>query len=97
MMIAWENEPLLSSDDLENLLASAAVSDAKGAKPEDNDWLPTYDLNAAAAQCWLVKAARAASTAETDEASLDVTSKVFANCLAMARSYRRRVAITIKT
>ena len=51
---------------------------------------PTYDLNAAAASAWLIKAGRASSTTETDPNSFCVTSTIFDNCCEMARIYRAK-------
>ncbi|MCA1608266.1 MAG: hypothetical protein LC730_02265, partial [Acidobacteria bacterium] len=64
----------------------------------DDDWTPTYDLNAAAAAGWLIKAARAAATVEVDPpGSGIVTSKIFENCRAMARIYsaRRKTSVVM--
>jgi hypothetical protein len=51
-------EPVLSPADLEVLLAMARRVDKNTVLPGDADWEPTYDLNYAAAQGWLIKAGR---------------------------------------
>lgn len=85
---AWDAEPTLSEGDLDAALAASALADIDGLAPSDVAWKPTYDLNAAAAACWLVKAARASPQTEVDPpGSGIVTSKVFDNCRAMARIY----------
>ncbi len=95
-LTAWDIEPTLTEDDLDELLAVAAVKDADGLTPEDDEWTPTYDLNTAAAKAWLIKAGRAAATVDTPEAGM-VTSKVFDNCRAMARIYatKRNTSVSI--
>ena len=96
-MTAWETEPVLTDDDLGELLAAAALADANGLAPLHEEWSPTYDLNAAASAAWLVKAGRAAATVDEPTAGI-VTSKVFDNCRAMARLYaaKRRVSVSVR-
>jgi len=85
---AWDADPALSEDDLEAALSSSALADIDGLTPSDEDWKPTYDLNAAAARAWLVKAARASPLFEIDPPGSGImTSKIFDNCRAMARIY----------
>ena len=96
-MTAWTVEPALTEDDLAASLASAAKMDANGYTPVDEEWQPTYDLNAAAANAWLTKAARASSTTEGDPATGPVTSKVFDNCRAMAKLFAAKRSGTFST
>ena len=85
-MTAWDVDPALSEDDLNELLGAAAVEDANGFAPVNEEWTPTHDLNAAAVAGWLIKAGRAAATVDEPTAGV-VTSKVFDNCREMARLY----------
>jgi len=94
LMTAWDVEPALTEDELEQALAAAALEDAKGLAPLHEEWTPTYDLNAAAAKAWLIKAARAAATVDEPTAGV-VTSKVFDNCRAMARIYTAKRKVTV--
>ncbi len=96
-MTAWDTEPSLTETEVSELLGSASVADASGASPLNDDWEPSYDLNAAAANGWLIKAGRSASTTETDPDSLNVASKIFDNCLEMAKIYsnKRKAAVRI--
>ncbi|CAN5487401.1 hypothetical protein BH10ACI2_BH10ACI2_16290 [soil metagenome] len=91
---AWDVEPTLSEDDLASSLDVAAIADLNGLAPINEEWDPTYDLNAAAADAWLTKAARAAATVDTPTAGF-VTSRVFDNCRAMARMYAGRKAVSV--
>ena len=98
-MTAWDTSPALTEGELDELLAGSSMSDRTGLAPTDEDWTPSYDLNAAAAAGWLIKAGRASATVEVDPpGSGIVTSKVFDNCRAMARIYRARrmLSVTMK-
>jgi hypothetical protein len=97
LITAWDKAPVLSEDELDAVLAQSAVVDTAGLAPIDALWTPTYDMNAAAAAAWLIKAARASVLVEVDPpGSGIVTAKVFDNCRAMARIYRSRMSRTIK-
>ena len=97
LMTAWAEDPALTEDELEDALAGAALEDANGLAPLHEEWTPTYDLNAAAAAAWLIKAARAAATVDEPTAGV-VTSKVFDNCRSMARIYtaKRKVTASVR-
>jgi hypothetical protein len=94
IMTAWDTAPTLTEDELEEALAAAALEDANGLAPLHEEWTPTYDLSAAAAAAWLIKAARAAATVDEPTAGT-VTSKVFDNCRAMARIYTAKRKVTV--
>ncbi|MCO5332885.1 MAG: hypothetical protein M9893_02540 [Pyrinomonadaceae bacterium] len=96
LLTAWESEPVLAEAELDDLLAAASVADAGGRSPDDDGWAPTYDLNAAAAKAWLIKAARAAASVD-EAAEGPATSKVFDNCRAMARFFLRKKNLSIIT
>lgn len=92
-LTAHDLEPVLSDEDLEDVLSAAALIDAAGLDPLNEEWTPSYDLNAAASQAWLIKAGRAAAETEVEEGV--VTSKVFDNCRTMALIYARRRRTTV--
>ena len=98
LITAWSDEPALTEDELEDLLVETAIADGDGKTPEAEGWSPTYDVNRAASDAWMIKAARAAALVEVDppESGI-VTSKVFDNCRRMALFYARRRAATIST
>ena len=97
LITAWETEPALTEDDLNAALGAAALKDAAGLEPLNEEWTPTYDINAAASAAWLIKAARAAATVDEPTAGV-VTSRIFENCRAMARIYsvKRNWSISLK-
>lgn len=92
----WDVAPALTEPELEDILATAALEDVNGLAPLHEEWSPTYDLHAAVAQAWLVKAARSAALVDEPTAGT-VTSKIFDNCRAMARIYagKRRMAVKL--
>lgn len=95
-LTAWTTEPILSETEIDELLEQSSVADKEGNGPSSEDWTPTYDLNSAAAAGWLMKAGRAVSTTETDPDSVNVTSRIFANCLRMARIYSGKRATSVR-
>jgi hypothetical protein len=95
-MTAWDVGPTLLDGEIDELLVPASMTDTSGLPPDDIGWTPTYDLNAAAADGWLIKAARAAALVEVDPPGSGLfTSKVFENCRAMARIYRAKCRLSI--
>jgi len=97
-MLAWDTTPALTESDIAALLDTASMADTNGIPPGGTDWVATYDLNAAAAEGWLTKAAKAAQLTEVDPAGSGiVTSKVFDNCRAMARIYSAKRSRTMQT
>jgi len=88
LITAWDTEPQLTEAELDSVLAKAALPDAAGIPPLAAGWNATYDVNSAAVEAWLIKAARASATVETDPPGSGVfTSKVFDNCRKMAGIY----------
>lgn len=95
-MTAWDVEPTLTEAELDELLVPCCIKDKEGLPPSDPSWSPTYDLYTAAANGWLIKAARAAALVEIDPPGSGImTSKVFDNCRAMARVYKAKVRLAI--
>ena len=96
-LTASAEEPTLTDAEIDELLAASSVIDREGNSPGSESWSQTYDVNAAAAEGWMIKAARSASTTETDPNSLDVTSRIFENCIRMAKLYSRKRAGSVIT
>ena len=95
-LTAWDVEPTLTDTELDELLIPCCLMDKAGNAPVDPDWTPTYDLNLAASNGWLIKAARAAAMVEVDPPGSGImTSKVFENCRAMARIYGAKCRMTV--
>ena len=95
-MTAWSSDPVLTEAEVDELLAQSSLMDAAGLGPLDEQWTPTYDLNAAAAAGWMIKAGRASELTEVDPPGSGImTSQVFQNCLTMARVYRAKVRMSL--
>jgi hypothetical protein len=89
-LVAPTIEPTLSTVEVQDLLASARRPDGDGVAPSEAAWVPTWDLDAAAADGWEIKAGRAAAGYDFGEDSQRFNrSQVHAQCMAMARLYRR--------
>ena len=98
LLSAWETEPALTELELEEILDSAAIPDIDGNSPTNDNWTPTYDINKAAGDAWIVKAGKVSALVEVDPPDSGMfTSKVFENCMAMSRRFAPRVALTITT
>lgn len=89
-MVAAQTEPQLDVEALDRLLRRARRPDSGCRPPSDPNWTPTFDLNAAAAEGWEMKAGLtaglynfAASGQRFDE------SQIHAQCLKMAELYSR--------
>ena len=90
--------PELADAELDELLDQASKADAAGVAPGGVGWVPTYDLNTAAAAGWLIKAGRASMLVEVDPPGSGIyTSKVFDNCRTMAKTYSTRCRMTVGT
>ena len=92
IMTAADSHPVLSGPEVDMLVLMARRADADGRVITDADWEPTYDLNAAAAEGWRWKAAKAAGryTISTDGQTLN-RSDMKKHCDEMARMYASRV------
>jgi hypothetical protein len=89
-MTAWEKDPTLSSDELDALLEAFAKTDADGIAPGEEDWTPTYNLKAAAAEGWRWKAAKASELVSTDQdGDRQSTNQIFEHCQRMIGLYTR--------
>jgi hypothetical protein len=95
-MTAADAEPALQEADLQQLLAEFARPDSEGRPPTDLNWTPAYDYNAAAAEGWRWKAARASEmiAADLDGAKLSA-EQLFEHCERMIGVYAKRVRSTV--
>lgn len=90
VMVASTEEPLLSEDELADLLEQSRRPDADGNNPDAEDWQETYDLDSAAATGWEWKAGRATpGFSFGEDGQMFSRQQVFDHCMAMADRYRR--------
>lgn len=87
-MVAYTEDPALASDQIETLLDDCRRPDIDGRGPDDDGWVGTYDLNAAAAEGYRQKAAKIAGRDPftADGASFD-RGKAASRLLELAKAY----------
>ena len=87
-MTAEPTTATYSDGDLIAILQKFALIDSDGLEPDDTDWVPTYDLNAAAANVWRKKAAALASLYDfTADGGTFHRSQAYKQAMAQARHY----------
>lgn len=90
--VAATDEPVLSDSAVERLLREHATADAYGAEPFSDGWEPTWDLDAAAAAGWQLKAGRVASQHDFNADGVNANrSQMYEHCVTMAERYLERV------
>lgn len=86
--VASTSRPVLSAAVVEALLDAYPMEDTDGRAPGDVDWVGTWDMNAAAAEGWRMKAGKVAGdfNFSADNASYS-KADVLAHCLEMETKY----------
>lgn len=85
-------EPELTESDLEDLLGVAARVDENGLYRGDTGWVPTWDVNAAAAEGWLRKAGRAAAKFNfAEDGQRFDRAQIYQHCKAQHLAYANRL------
>lgn len=89
--VAAASRPVLSAETLNRVLDQWRTPDAEGRPASDDAWDPSFDLNAAAAEGWRLKAAAVAGdfSFSADGASYS-KADVLAHCLEMETKYASR-------
>jgi len=76
---------------LADIIARYPLPDTNGVFPEENEWTPRYDLNAAAADVWAEKAAALAAQYDFDaDGAAFKRSQAYEQAMKQARYYRSR-------
>jgi hypothetical protein len=88
-LVAPDMPPTLESADVDALLAGARRPDSCGRPPSSADWVPTYDLDAAAAAGWEMKAGRALGFDFGEDGQRFNVSHLHEQCLKMVALYTR--------
>lgn len=97
-MVAFESEPKLTPTEVEGLLEQYARKDKNGNSPSLAEWIPTYDLNGAAAEGWRLKMGKASELISVDlDGERMSSNQVFEHCERMSRMYSRRRNATVST
>lgn len=110
-MIAEATEATYTDDDLDTIIERYPRIDERGEEPYDwdtttspptqddnEDWMPTYDLNLAAADVWEEKAAASAQDYDVSADGATMSrSQVYEQCSRQASRYRSRRSPTTIT
>lgn len=96
MMTAPQADPKLTAPELQSCLDRSRVVDKNGKSPSETGWIPTYNLDYAAALAWETKAAKASEYFgfKADEQQFS-PEKIYDHCQQMARKYRNRLSGSI--
>lgn len=86
-----ESSAIYTDEVLTEILTSYSVCDGEGLMPDEDGWIPTYDVHAAAAQVWEEKAGALAVEFDfsADGASF-ARSQAHQQAMAQARYHRAR-------
>lgn len=86
--VAATSRPTLEAATVGALLDAYPMEDSEGRRPTDDGWVGTWDLNAAAAEGWRMKAGKVAGdfNFSADGASYS-KADVLAHCLEMETKY----------
>lgn len=96
-MTAADSQPVLSSDDLSDLLSMFQKTDANGVIPGVVGWVPSYHLNAAAAEGWRWKSAKAAELVSIDlDGERMSSNQMFDQCERMISQYSRKQTADVR-
>lgn len=95
-MVAASAEPVLSDEQLGQLLDANRTLDSDGLLATDEGWVPTYALGAAAQDGWLLKAGMVAGRVDGADGGMRLArSQLHAHCLAMADRYAARRSVSM--
>lgn len=84
-------DPVLTSDDISDLVGVAARADADGLYRGDTGWTETWDVNAAAAEGWLRKAGRAATQFNfAEDGQRFDRAQIYQHCMAQHQLYANK-------
>jgi len=97
VLSSYDGFPEVVTALVEAFVDDAARPDSEGRLPSDEDWSPTFDLNAAVATVFETKAALVANRYDTatDGQTLN-RSQLVAHFTALGRMYRNRIASTLR-
>lgn len=87
-----ERQPILDEEEIDDLVARSKREDGEKRPPTDEDWEPTWNINAAVALGWELKAGKLATDFDIRSADQDLKrSQAYEMCLRQADRWKRRV------
>lgn len=95
-MVAYDAEPALTEAQLDDLLLMSKREDTEGRAPTHEEWEPTFDLDAAAAEGWRWKAGKAVPRfgVSIDGDTLH-RQHIYLHCLRQAEHYAKKIVGTL--
>lgn len=91
-MTMADEDPVLSEEDIADILAASARPDENDLVNGDDGWIPTWDLNAGAAEGWARKAGRAASRFSfAEDGQRFDRAQIYQHCEAQRLVYANRL------
>lgn len=96
-MVSPNSIPILTSDEVDRLFNYAKRADPDGLLPSEAGWTPSWNLHAAAARGWIMKAGKVAGLFpfSTDGQSYQ-RDQMHRMCIETAREYRRGSIHSVK-
>lgn len=92
-MVADPEEATFTDAELASVLEGHPLVDSAGRTPAHSQWLPSYDLNGAAAELWEARAGLLAGNFDfTADGATYNRRQAYENAVAQARRYRSRAA-----
>lgn len=92
MMLTWDAEPTLTLDEMLALIDLARRPDADGLAPSEDDWVPTFDLEAAAAEGWSWKANQVVPRFDvTVDGDSFRRAQIYAHCRRQSSHYANKI------
>jgi hypothetical protein len=92
-----EVEPVLTTAEIDRMVAKSKRQDADGRYPSDAAWEPTWDLNRGAAYGWRQKAAGVAGAYTFSSGGKTFNrAEMRSSFLEMAREYERKIVGTVE-
>lgn len=90
-MIDEHGTDTYTDEDITSYIEAASLPDSENHDPDETDWIPTYDLNAAAAAIWDEKAAALSSRFDFDaDGGSYKRNQLYTNAVKMSNRYRSR-------
>jgi hypothetical protein len=87
-----DRQPILTDTEIDNLVARSKRQDSSRRPPTDAAWEPTWNINAAVAVGWELKAALVVTDFDVRSADQDLKrSQMHEMCLRQADRWKRRV------
>jgi hypothetical protein len=90
-------EPVLTENEITQLVEFSKREDAQRLPPTDENWTPTWQINASIAMGWELKAAKVATAVDVQSGRQRISrNQMFANFMTMADKWKRRGAESIR-